>query len=73
MEVEAIPILAHWVGELGRISTPKGCFLKTTLGIISVILAAPGWIGSYPSRIISIARPHIEDLIPDSKHGKMEV
>ena len=27
----------------------------------------------YPSRVISMAKPHIEDLIPDSKRGKMEV
>ena len=41
--------------------------------MISVILAAPGQTGSYPSRVMSITRPHAEDLIPDSKRGRVKV
>ena len=41
--------------------------------MINVILAAPGRTGSYPSRVMSIARPHAEDLTPNSKRGRMEV
>ena len=41
--------------------------------MINVILAAPGRTGSYPSRVMYIARPHAEDLTPNSKRGRMEV
>ena len=41
--------------------------------MINVILAALGKTGSYPSRVMSIARPHAEDLIPDSQRGRVEV
>ena len=47
--------------------------LRLPLGMINVILAAPGRTGSYPSRVMSIARPHAEDLTPNSKRGRMEV
>ena len=43
------------------------------LGTINVILTALGKTGSYPSRVMSIARPHAEDLIPDSQRGRVEV
>ena len=46
---------------------------KLPLGIISVILAAPGRTGSYPSKVMSIARSHTEDLTPNSKRGRMDV
>ena len=43
------------------------------MGTISVILAASDRIGSYPSRVMSIAQPYAEDLTPDSKRGRMKV
>ena len=43
------------------------------MGIISVILATPGRTGSYPLRVMSIARPYAEDPILDPKSGRMEV
>ncbi|XP_075670224.1 uncharacterized protein LOC142639990 [Castanea sativa] len=46
---------------------------RPPLGTICVLLATPGRTGSYPSRVLSIARPRAEDLIPDSKRGRMEV
>ena len=41
--------------------------------MISVILIVPGKTSSYPSRVMSIARSHVEDLTSDSKRGRMEV
>ena len=41
--------------------------------MISVILATLGQTGSCPSKVMSITRPYTEDLILDSKKGKMEV
>ncbi|XP_075670026.1 uncharacterized protein LOC142639774 [Castanea sativa] len=72
-EVEAIPVSTHWAKESGWINTPNGCFLKTTLGTISVILAPLGRTGSYPSRVMSIAMPHTENLVLNSKRGRMKV
>ena len=42
------------------------------MGTISVILATPSRTGSYPSKVVSIARPHAEDLTPNSKRGRMD-
>ena len=41
--------------------------------MISVILVVPGKTSSYPSRVMSIARSHVEDLTSSSKRGRMEV
>ena len=60
-------------GSQARSTHQKDVSLRPPLGMISVILAAPGQTGSYPSRVMSIARPHSEDLIPNSKRGRMEV
>ena len=43
------------------------------LGTINVILAAPGRIDSWPSKVLSISQPFIEDLPPDSKRSRVEV
>ena len=43
------------------------------MGTISVILTAPGWIGAYPSGVMSIARSYTEDSIPESKQERVEV
>ncbi|XP_050248610.1 uncharacterized protein LOC126695851 [Quercus robur] len=50
----------------------RDAFSRPPLGTINVILVAPGRTGSYPSRVMSIAKPHAKDLIPDSKQGRME-
>ena len=46
---------------------------RPPLGMISVIFVALSKTGLYPSRVMSIARPHTKDFIPDSKKGRMEV
>ena len=46
---------------------------KAPLGTISVILAAPGRIGSHPFRVISVARPPVEDSNPESKKARMKI
>ena len=46
---------------------------KPPLGTIDVILTAPGRTGSYPSRVMFIARPLVEDSNPEPKRAKMEV
>ncbi|XP_065629885.1 uncharacterized protein LOC136067644 [Quercus suber] len=47
--------------------------LRPPLGKISVILAIPSRTGSYLFKVMPIARPYAEDLIPDPKRGRMEV
>ena len=47
--------------------------IRPPLGIISVILAAPGRTGSQPSRVMSIARPSAKGSSPDPKRSRMEV
>ena len=46
---------------------------RPLLGTINVILTAPRRIGSRPSRVMSITRPFLEDLPPDSKRSSVEV
>jgi len=46
---------------------------RPSLGKISVFLAAPSRIGGCPFGVMSIVRPYIEDSIPKSKRGKVEV
>ena len=60
-------------GNQVELAHQKDASSRLTLGMISVILATPGRTGSYPSRVISIARLHAKDLTPDSKRGRMEV
>ncbi|XP_050249689.1 uncharacterized protein LOC126696954 [Quercus robur] len=43
------------------------------LGTINVIFAAPGRIGSHPSRVMSVARLPPEDSHSESKRARMEV
>jgi len=51
----------------------KDASSRPPLGTINVILAAPGKTSSYPSRVMSIPRSYVEDLIPDPKRGRMEL
>ena len=46
---------------------------RPPLGTRNVILAAPSRTGAYPSGVMSIAKPHAEDSIHESKRGRMEV
>ena len=47
--------------------------LRPSLGIINVILAAPGRIGVCPFEVMSISRSYTEDSVPESKRGRMQV
>ena len=47
--------------------------LRPSLGIINVILPAPGRIGGCPSRVMSIVRPNTEDSVLESKQRRLEV
>ncbi|XP_075636506.1 uncharacterized protein LOC142608699 [Castanea sativa] len=60
-------------GSQVGLAHPRDTSSRPSLGTISVILAAPSQTSSYSSRVMSIARPHAKDLIPDSKFGRMEV
>ena len=42
------------------------------MGTINVIFAALGRIGSYPSRVMSVARPSAEDSRPELKRAKVK-
>ena len=46
---------------------------RAPLGIINVILAALGRTGSYPSRVMSVSRPPIEDSSHEPKKARMEI
>ena len=56
-----------------RSTHQRDAFSRPPLGTISVILTALGRTGSYPSNVMSIARPYAEDLIPNPKRGRMEI
>ena len=43
------------------------------MGTINVIFAAPGRIGSYPSRIMSVACLSVVDINQDLKRAKIEI
>ena len=43
------------------------------LGTINVILAAPGRTSSHPSRVMSVARPPVEDSNHELKRARMEI
>jgi len=43
------------------------------LGIINVILAAPGRTGSHPSKLMSVARTPVEDSEHESKRARVEI
>ena len=46
---------------------------RAYLGTINVIFAAPGTIGSHPSRVMSVARPQVEDSNSEPKRAKVEI
>ena len=46
---------------------------RAPLGTINVILAAPGRTGSYSSKVMSVARPPVEDSNHEPKRARMEI
>ena len=52
---------------------PRDASSRPPLGTINVILATPSRTSSYPSRVMSIVRPYVKDLTPNSKPGRVEV
>ena len=46
---------------------------RPSLGTINVILATPGRIEGCLSRVVSIMKPIIEDSIPETKRGRLEI
>ena len=46
---------------------------RPSLRTINVIFVASNRIGGYPSRVMSITRPNIEDQVPESKRGRLEI
>ena len=43
------------------------------MGIINVIFIASGRTGSHPFRVISVARPPVEDSNPKPKRARIEI
>ena len=46
---------------------------RALLGTVDVILVASGRTDSCPSRVLSIAQPHVEDLTLESKRARVKV
>ena len=46
---------------------------KALLGIINVILTASRRTSSHPSKVMSVARPPVEDSNPESKKARMKI
>ena len=56
--------------QVKQTKSPKRHIFKTPMGTINVILAAPGRTGSFPSRVMSVARLSTEDNNRESKKSK---
>ena len=56
-----------------RSEAPGNVFSRLPIGTINVIFAAPRRTGSYPSRVISVARLIAEDSNSKSKRAKVEI
>ena len=65
--------LHHSSGHQGQANQePRGnVSLRPPIGTINVIFAAPGRTGSYPSRVMSVARLPADDSGPELKIPKM--
>ena len=48
-------------------------FSRPPLGTINVIFAASRRTGSWPSKVMSVAQPPIEDSKPEPKRARVEV
>ena len=60
-------------GGQARLEPRRDASSKAPLGTISVILAAPGRIGSHPFRVISVARPPVEDSNHEPKRARIKI
>ena len=63
------------IGPMGK-ETKQGqgnASSRSFLGTINVIFVALGKTGSHPSRVMSVARPHIEDSNFKRKRAKVEI
>ena len=67
--------LYHPNGQGGQagLELQRNASSRDHLGTINVILAAPGKIGSHPSRVMSVARPPAEDPKHEPKRAKVEI
>ena len=66
----------YWLSEQGdqsRSGAQGNASLRPPLGTINVIFAAPGRIGSHPSRVMSIARQPVEDSNSEPKRARVEI
>ena len=63
---------SSWLGGQTNSQSERETPLRLPLGTINVIFAAPGRTGSYPSRIMSVARLSSEDINQEPKRPKVE-
>ena len=60
-------------GDQARLGAQGNASSRPPLGTINVIFAASRRIGSQPSRVMSVARPPVEDSNLESKRARVEV
>ena len=67
--------LYHPSGQRGLASLEswRDASSRAPLGTINVILAAPGRTGSHLSRVMSVARPPVENSNHELKRARMEI
>ena len=56
-----------------RSKSQRDTSLRPPLGIINVIFIASGRTGSHPFKVISVARPPVEDSNPKPKRARIEI
>ena len=66
-ETKTIHVPAQWTADQQGSAHQRDASSGPPLGTINFILATPGRTDSYPFRVMSIAWPYAEDLIPDPK------
>ena len=60
-------------GGKARLESQRDASSRAPLGIISIILAAPGRTSSHQSRLMSVARPPTEDSGHEPKRARVEI
>ena len=67
--------LYHPSGQVGQVGLEprRDASSRAPLGIINAILAALGKTGSHPSRVMSVARPPVEDSNHEPKKARIEI
>ena len=60
-------------GSQANFESRRDVSSRPPLGTINVIFAAPGKTGSYPSRVMSVARQSLGDINQDPKRAKVEI